>query len=189
MKLMNGQLVNVQAYKHYGKLYRQWNGVKVIEASPDRWVLFMFKTKVAEINGQRWIVREPMIWWMPRDSFSNTTGLIRPTGTHFYTNLASPPIFEDNTIKFIDYDLDIKMYPGKPIKVVDQKEYEKHKVDYQYSKKLQDIIERTTEDLKRKMKLQDEYFDLELIDKYLEELVENKLIPKKLASLTTKIEE
>lgn len=186
MNLINGQIVNVQAYKHNGTLYRQWNGVKVIEVSPSRWVLFMYKTKVSEKLGQRWIVREPIIWWMDKESFSNTTGLIRPSGTYFYTNLASPPIYEDQTIKFIDYDLDIKAYPDSPIKVVDKGEYEKHKVEYNYSKKLQTIIEKTTELIIKRIKLKEEFFDEDVIDRYLEELADEKLISKKF-SKTKKI--
>lgn len=185
-RLINGQMVNVQAYKHDGTLYRQWNGVKVIEASPDRWVLFMYKTKVTELSGQRWIVREPIIWWMPRDSFSNTTGLIRPSGTHFYTNLASTPIFEEGAIKFIDYDLDVKAYPDSPIKVVDWNEYEKHKKEYNYPQKLQEIINRTVKRIIKKIQLKEEFFDEDLIDKYLEELADEKLISKKF-SKTKKI--
>lgn len=179
MRLMNGQIINVQAYKHNGKLYRQWNGVKVIEASPDRWVLFMYKSKVTEVSGQKWIVREPIIWWMPRDSFSNTTGLIRPSGTYFYTNLASPPIFEEGAIKFIDYDLDIKSYPDSPIKIVDVNEYERHKVKYNYPQKLQDIISKTTKKIVKQIEIKDEFFDEDVIDKYLEELEDSKLISKK----------
>ena len=179
MNLTNGQIVNVQAYKHDGTLYRQWNGVKVIEASPERWVLFMYKTKVSEKSGQRWIVREPIIWWMPRDNFTNTTGLIRPTGTYFYTNLASPPIYEEGTIKYIDYDLDIKAYPDFPIKVVDRGEYEKHKILYKYSEELQNIIERTLLQTIKRIKLKEEFFDEDVIDRYLEELADEKLISKK----------
>ena len=181
MNIVNGQILNVQAYKHDGTLYRQWNGVKVIEASPERWVLFMFKTKVSEKSGQRWVVREPIIWWMDRESFSNTTGLIRPSGTYFYTNLASPPIYEDGVIKFIDYDLDIKAYPDSPIKIVDKGEYEAHKKQYAYPTKLQKIIEDTTEKIVKRIKIKDGFFDEDVIDRYLEDLLDAKLISKKFA--------
>ena len=179
MRLQNGQIINVQAYKHNGELYRQWNGVKVIEASPDRWVLFMFKTKVAEVSGEKWIIREPMIWWMPRDSFSNTTGMIRSSGTHFYTNLASTPIFEDNTIKFIDYDLDIKAYPNTPTKVVDKGEYQHHIQKYNYSEKLQQIIEKEVKNILAKIKYKEDFFDEDVVERYIEELVDSKLVSMK----------
>lgn len=181
MNLINGAIINIQAYKHDGTLYRQWNGVKVIESSPERYVLFMYKTKVSEKSGQKWVVREPIIWWMPKYLFSNTTGLIRPSGTHFYTNLASPPIFEDGTIKFIDYDLDIKAYPDTPIKVVDQNEYKRHSKEYNYSNKLMNIIKWTTENTIKKIKIKEGFFDEDVIDEYLEQLLEAKLISQKFA--------
>ena len=52
-KIIPEQIINVQAYKHDGTLYRQWNGVKVLEVSSFNVVLFMFKTKVAELSGQK----------------------------------------------------------------------------------------------------------------------------------------
>ena len=88
-----GQIINIQAYKHNGKLYRQWNGARVIEVSPEQVVLFMYKTKVKESKKQKWTIREPMLWWFPLDELFNTTAIIRKSGTYFYTNIASPPIF------------------------------------------------------------------------------------------------
>ena len=181
MILENGMIVNVQAYKHDGTLYRQWNGVKVIEASPEKWVLFMHKTKVSEKSGQKWIVREPIIWWMPREDFYNTTGLIRPTGTYYYTNLASPPYFEDNTIKYIDYDLDIKAYPGTATKVVDINEYNRHKEEFGYPIKLQNLLDRTVKAVKKQIANKEDIFDEDVIETYLTELMEEKLISQKFA--------
>ena len=179
--LENGKIINVQAYKHDGTLYRQWNGVKVIETSPERVVLFMYKTKVTEDSGQSWVVREPILWWMPTEEFYNTTGLIRQSGTYFYTNLASPPIYEDGTIKYIDYDLDIKAYPESPIKVVDKGEYEKHKKLYKYPKKLEVILDRTMQGLITKMRHNEDVFDEDVIESYLQDLVDDKLISQKFA--------
>ena len=177
--IQNGQIINVQAYKHDGTLYRQWNGLKVIEISPLSLVLFMYKTKVKEKAGQRWVVREPVIWWFPTDSFYNTTGLIRQSGTHFYTNLASPPFFEDNTLKFIDYDLDIKAYPGTNVKVVDQREFEEHKVKYNYPQELIDKVNRTTSKVLKMIELHEAYFDEDVVETYLQNLIDNKMLAKK----------
>ncbi|NQZ65619.1 MAG: DUF402 domain-containing protein [Mycoplasmatales bacterium] len=181
MKLINGSIINVQAYKHDGTLYRQWNGVKVLENSPEMITLFMYKTKVAEKWGQKWVVREPILWWFPKQEFYNTTGLIRPSGTYFYTNLASTPIFEDSTLKFIDYDLDIKAYPDSPIKVVDRKEYERNSKKFKYPKKLNNILKKTIYSTIKKIKIGEDFFDKDVVDRYLEDLVEAKLISKKIA--------
>lgn len=177
--IQNGQIINVQGYKHDGTLYRQWNGVKVIEVSPHTLVLFLYKTKVKERGNQRWVVREPMIWWFPVDGFFNTTGLIRASGTHFYTNLASPPIFEDNTLKFIDYDLDVKAYPEVPVKVVDKREYEEHKVKYNYPESLIKKIDETVGDVLKMIKHNESYFDEDVVGTYLQSLIDNGMLAKK----------
>jgi hypothetical protein len=53
MKLKKGTIVNIQAYKHDGTLYRQYNGVKVIKCDLNECILFMYKTKVIENNKQK----------------------------------------------------------------------------------------------------------------------------------------
>ena len=181
MMMNNGQIINVQAYKHNGLLYRQWNGVKVLEVSPYMFVLFMYKTKVMEKSGQKWIVREPILWWFPKDSFFNTTGLIRASGTYFYTNIASPPIFEDGTLKFIDYDLDVKAYPRQKIKLVDKNEYEINKNKYNYPLCYQKKIEETIDEVFNKIKCSDGFFREDVVETYLHELIDAKLLPKKFA--------
>ncbi len=173
-----GDIVNVQAYKHDGMLYRQWNGLKVIESSPDLVVLFACKTKVAEKRGQRWIIREPMLWFFSSNNFFNTNILLRKSGSFFYTNLSSPSWFEDQTIKYIDYDLDIKIYPNKTVKLVDQEEWKIHKDKYNYPQNLINKIEETTRELMIDINNKDGIFNYDVIDSYVDQLKNQKLIKK-----------
>lgn len=176
-------IVNVQAYKADGTLYRQWNGAKVLEISPEEIVLFMYKAKVAERNGQKWVVREPIIWYLSREIFYNTTGMIRRSGIHYYTNLASPAIIENQTIKFIDYDIDIKAYPNDKVRIVDRKEFKKHISKYSYSQKLVRKIKKTTLFLTKLISDSEGFFDEDVIDTYIKELVLSKDLPKKFLKL------
>ena len=41
--------------------------------------------------------------------------------------MASPFIIEENTIKYIDYDLDLRVFPDGSFKVLDRGEYKYHK--------------------------------------------------------------
>lgn len=182
-----GQIVNVQAYKHDGTLYRQWNGAKVIHVSPDIITLFMFKTKVLDKSKQKWVIKEPIIWWMPTHEFYNTTGLVRDTGTHYYTNLASPPIYEDKTIKYIDYDLDIKHYPGTKTKVVDKLEFQENSRVMNYSQKLKDTVIATQDRLLEMIKDEQKHFSPKTVSWILDYLFENKLISKKSYAALKKI--
>ncbi len=175
-----GDIVNVQAFKHDGTLYRQWNGLKVIEVSPSVTVLFAFKTKVAEDKGQRWIIREPMLWFFSSDSFFNTNVLLRESGSYFYTNLSSPYFFEDSTIKYIDYDLDVKMYPNKKTRVVDKDEYEKHKKLYGYPKELIIKIDNTILDVLTNIRNRDGIFNYDVINSYVQQLKDQKMLKSNL---------
>ncbi|WKX02578.1 DUF402 domain-containing protein [Candidatus Mycoplasma mahonii] len=178
-KMKEGQIVNIQAYKHSGLLYRQWNGAKVIEVSDQDVVLLVYKTKVIEEKQQKWTVREPMLWWLSKEKWHNTTGLIRSSGTYFYTNLASPFIYEEGTIKYIDYDLDVKAYPEKPIKIVDRREFEENKIEMKYPEKLIHIIENETKIIVKLINSGDSYFDEEVIAQWVEELVNKNYISEK----------
>ena len=179
MNLKKGLIINVQAYKHNGTLYKQWNGVKVIKCSPNELVLYMFKTKVKEKNQKTWSIKEPVIWKFWRNEFYNSTSLLRDNGPYYYVNLASPPVFENNTLKFIDYDLDIKKYPQTKIKIVDQKEFDKNKVNLNYPKNLIQKIIITTEIIFQKLKNKEGFFDKEKIKYFYKKVLEEKLLSKK----------
>ena len=52
------------------------------------------------------------------------------------TFLATPFIIEDNTIKYIDYDLDLRIFPNGSFKILDKGEYKYHKKIMNYSQEL-----------------------------------------------------
>ncbi|CAM9129958.1 DUF402 domain-containing protein [Mycoplasma marinum] len=143
-------------------------------------VLFAFKTKVAEDNGQRWIIREPMLWFFSSEDFFNTNVLLRESGSYFYTNLSSPYLFEDNTVKYIDYDLDVKMYPNKKTRVVDKEEYERHKIEFNYPDKLIKRIDKTIKGVLRDIRNKDGIFNYDIINSYVQQLKDQKMLKSNL---------
>ncbi|MCC3160895.1 MAG: DUF402 domain-containing protein [Mollicutes bacterium PWAP] len=189
MKLITGKMIKVQAFKQDGTLYRQWNGVRVIESSKEYILLFMYKTKVKELNNQKWIVREPTLWLLPRDdSFYNVLVLLRKTGLYYYVNLASPPIIDEDTIRYIDYDLDIKKYPNRKSKVVDQREYKENSIKMNYSKKLMKVIEDTLLEVLELIKNRDIIFDPEYIKYINNDLIDQGLLSKSFEKINWKKE-
>ena len=181
MNIKKYQIVNVQAYKHNGFLYRQWNGVLVFDITKDFILLAMPQTKVIESKGQSWRVSEPMLWYFPLSKqFYNSTVLIRKAGYYIYTNLASPFIFEDNTIKFIDYDLDLKLYPKSKINLVDVEEYKKNLKIYNYPLEIQDKIIKTKDFLIKEMTEGKFIFSKDLTKKYFAKLITENQYTRKL---------
>lgn len=169
-QLKVGSIINVQAYKYNGQLYRQWSGLKVIENSPEHIVLHMYKTRVTEKNDQHWAIRELTIWFLPKNKMFNAVVSVRNNNPYVYVNLSSSFIFEDNTLKYIDYDLDIKCYPGKDFKVIDKNDFKKNRIKMKYSTQL---IARVYSNVKYLFNLyvDDEYFfNKNYLKTFIEEL-------------------
>ncbi|UUD36094.1 DUF402 domain-containing protein [Mycoplasmopsis citelli] len=177
-----GQMIDVQAYKFNGFLYRQWNSAKVIFNNSRHIVLFLCNTKVSDYNKKinHWKYTEHALWFFPKNSYFNAILLLKQNaGIYHYMNIASKPIFEDQTLKFIDFDLDIKCYPEKDLQIVDRDEFLRNIVQMKYPKKLKKIV---FEEVKNIFSLYTDYkyfFNPEILIYYLDILLADKLIDKK----------
>ncbi|WP_025755189.1 DUF402 domain-containing protein [Mycoplasmopsis cricetuli] len=178
-----GQMVDVQAYKFNGFLYRQWSSAKVIFNNSRHVVLFLSNTKVNEYDKclNRWRYTESALWFLPKNSYFNAIILLKNNfGIYHYINIASKPIFEEGTIKFIDYDLDVKCYPKKELQIVDRDEFSRNIVQMQYPENLR---KKVFEELKNIISLYTNYayfFNNEIFAYYLDILVKDKLLDKRI---------
>ena len=66
--------------------------------------------------------------------------MIRKTGVHFYCNIASPTLYDGEALKYIDYDLDLKVFPDYKYKILDEEEYQQHKMMMNYGQELDEIL-------------------------------------------------
>ncbi|SYV96825.1 Protein of uncharacterised function (DUF402) [Mycoplasmopsis edwardii] len=97
-------------------------------------------------------------------------------GKSYYTNLASYPIFEENTIKFIDYDLDLKSYPTKELQIVDKEEFNENSLAYGYSPQIKSKILNEVKNIVELYSTNEYFFNDGIIDYYLEIMHNDKLI-------------
>ena len=58
---------------------------------------------------------------------------LKKDGIFYYCNIATPYIIEEKTIKYIDYDLDLRVFPSGEYKILDRMEYKYHKKIMHYS--------------------------------------------------------
>ncbi|WP_426461540.1 DUF402 domain-containing protein [Mycoplasma hafezii] len=177
-----GQIINVQAYKHNGFLYRQWNGAKVIFHNKRHIVLFLRGTRVTESQNDTngWRYTETALWFIPKKSLYNAIVLFKKNvGCYYYINMASYPIFEDNTIKFIDYDLDIKCYPEKDLQIVDRDEFGQNSKQMDYPMVLKEKIHEEIKNLVSMYNNYEYFFNTEILEYYLRIAVQDKLITEK----------
>ena len=140
--------IKVQAYKHDGLLHRQWSPAFIVEETSEYWALASKASLVTEGDGRKLMTKEKAIFLLFKHKWMNAIAMFKERGICYYVNIASPTILDNGYLKYIDYDLDIKLYPDHMEKVLDENEYARHVQTYGYPKELSRIIEASAEDVK-----------------------------------------
>lgn len=137
---MSMKEIVIISFKHNGKVHRTWYQTYLIEDNEDYIVCGSTHSLVVESDGRRWRANEPAISIFFKKSWYNVVCMLRDEGIFYYVNIASPCIYDEECIKYIDYDLDFKVSPTYEIKSLDEFEYRKHRHMYDYSLDLHHII-------------------------------------------------
>lgn len=140
MKLSTGMAVSIHSYKHNKKLHRIWKKSVVLYQDQHMLVTGNNRTRVIESDGRSWHTKEPAICYFYNDFWFNIIGMLKKDGVYFYCNLSSPYLYDGEAVKYIDYDLDIKVYPDGSYMLLDEKEYQMHLDEMCYSEDIQSII-------------------------------------------------
>jgi len=140
MKLSTGMTVSIHSYKHNKKLHRIWKKTVVLYQDQHVLVTGNNRTKVIEADGRSWHTKEPAICYFYSDLWFNIIGMLKKDGVYFYCNLSSPYLYDGEAVKYIDYDLDIKVFPDGKYVILDEKEYQTHLDSMCYSDEIQEII-------------------------------------------------
>ncbi len=152
-------MIFIQGYKHDKSLHRTWSQAYVIESNPRRIVAITDRSWVIESDGRRWLTREPAICFFYPDRWYNVICMIRKSGIHYYCNLASPSVYDEEALKYIDYDLDVKVNPKFEYTILDEDEYNEHSQEMEYGDRLDHIIHRQMNKLLVDIQLQNSPFD------------------------------
>lgn len=142
-----GKEILIHSYKHNEKVHRSWSKGLVLEETNQYYIVINDRTLVTESDGRRWYTREPAIWFFPKNDWYNVICMIRKNGVYFYCNIASPALYDGEALKYIDYDLDLKVFPDYKYKVLDEEEYELHRKLMDYSSDIDKILHEQLEDL------------------------------------------
>ena len=138
--LVIGKKYEIHGYKHNGKIHRSWDEAVLLEIHENYLIFGNEKTKVTESDGRTWRTKEPAVLYFFYNSWYNIIGQYKKTGIYYYCNMASPFIIEEGTIKYIDYDLDLRVFPDGSFKVLDRGEYKYHKKVMEYPEKIDKIL-------------------------------------------------
>lgn len=131
----------IKSFKHDGHLHRMWLTnwrvpQHILHADHQQQEMMVFinsQTKIQEADGKEWVSRIPGVSFFIPKMWFNIVALIEETGVRYYCNVASPLYVIQQVLTYIDYDLDVIRMPDRSVHIVDQDEYERHKLNYHYS--------------------------------------------------------
>lgn len=166
MKKEEGEKLKIHGYKHNHQIHRSWDEAVYLGKYQEYEVFGNNRTLVTESDGRTWKTKEPAVLFFSKEHWYNIIGQIKPNGIYYYCNIASPYIIEEDTIKYIDYDLDLRVFPDGSFKILDRGEYQYHKKIMNYSKEIDKILKFELNDLIEKVRKKESPFDSELINEY-----------------------
>jgi len=165
-KICIGDVFQIQCYKHNGKPHRCWDEAVVVDIKKDYIVFGNNKTLVTEAEGNTWRTKEPAIMYFFKNEWFNVIAQMKKDGIYYYCNIASPFILEEGTIKYIDYDLDLRIFPTGEYKILDKLEYKYHKDLMHYSDDLDKVINQGLDDLIKLYKNKSNIFNSKINKEY-----------------------
>ena len=166
-----GDKLEIHCYKHNGKLHRQWDEAVVLDIYDDYIVFGNNRTTVIDSDGKVWKTKEPAIMFFFRDRWFNIIGQLKDYGIYFYCNIATPVLIDNKVIKYIDYDLDLRVFPNGSFKILDRLEYKYHKKQMHYSNRLDFILKYELGNLIDMVRRNEMPFDRKTINDYYEKYV------------------
>lgn len=162
-----GDKYNIHGYKHNGELYKVWDETIFLDQTDNFYVFANNKIKVTEKDGRSWRTKEPAITFYYKKRWFNIIAQLKSNGIYYYCNISSPVIIENNTIKYIDYDYDLRVFPDGTYKILDKSEYEYHKKIMNYSDDLQKVIQYELDNLIKQYKKGEDPFNKDIVFYYL----------------------
>lgn len=164
--MKKGEKLSIHCYKHNGKIDRISGEAIVLDVTDDYIVCANNKVKLTENDGRTHRTKEAAILFFYKNEWFNILAQLKKYGLFYYCNIASPYVIDGKIIKYIDYDLDLRIFPDGTFKVLDKNEYKYHKMTMRYSDDIDVIVQ---DSLNRLIKMKEEQknpFNEEIIKKY-----------------------
>lgn len=167
-----GDRLTINCYKHNGKIHRSWDEATILDVTDNYLVCANNKTKVTENDGRSYFTNEPAIIFFYKNSWFNVIAQLKSHGLFYYCNIATPYVIDENIIKYIDYDLDLRVFPDGGFRVLDRNEYKYHKKIMHYSDDLDLVLRSELSSLIDMKRKNEGPFNKETIDKYYQKYQE-----------------
>ena len=118
-----GDKYKIHCYKHNGEAYQASEETIILDIKDDYIVCGNYMVDVKEPEGHTYKTKELAIIYFYKHNWFNCIAQLKSFGLFYYCNMASPYIIDENVIKYIDYDLDLRVFPDGGYKILDYNEY------------------------------------------------------------------
>ena len=163
-----GDRLSIHCYKHDGSLHRTWDEATVLDINDEVLICGNNKTLVTESDGRTHQTNEPAIIYFYKNKWFNIIGQLKKQGLFYYCNIATPYLIDNGIIKYIDYDLDLRVFPDGGFRVLDRNEYRYHKKIMNYPNEIDKILKNELSALIEMKRANSGPFDKKNIDLYYE---------------------
>lgn len=164
--------IDIISFKHNGDLHRVWKNVYKIYESDELVVIVNNKVDVIDGDGRKWKTREPAICYFFKNYWFNVICMIRTYDIYYYCNLSSPYVLDNEGLKYIDYDLDVKVFPDGEILILDKDEYDFNKADMDYPNEIRVIIKKNLDTLISLIKNKKDPFNNKCVNEWYNKFLE-----------------
>ena len=166
MNIKIGDTLVIHCYKHNGMIYKIWDKAIVLGITKDYIVLGNDKVLVTKSDGRKWHTKEPAIMFFYYNRWFNIIAQLKSQGLFYYCNIASPFIIDNRIVKYIDYDLDLRVFADGAFKILDRNEYSYHKKIMKYPEEINVIIKSELSSLINMKKASVDPFNSKIIEQY-----------------------
>lgn len=135
-----GDKLQIHCYKHNGKLHQLCSEAMVLYYDNEMLIVANNRVKLTEADGKSYRAKEPAILFFYKKRWFNIIGQLKEYGLFYYCNIATPYLIDNNIIKYIDYDLDLRVFPDGSFKILDYNEYNYHRKLMNYPEEIELII-------------------------------------------------
>ena len=176
-KIKIGDRLTIHCYKHNGQIDRTCDEATILDIQDDLLVCANYKTKLTENDGRSHRTNEPAIIFFYTKKWFNIMAQLKKKGLYYYCNIATPFLIDEGIIKYIDYDLDLRVFPDGGYRILDRNEYKYHRKIMHYPPEINLIIKRELSELIMMKKNNIGPFDRKLVAMYEEKyrLIKNNL--------------
>lgn len=148
------EIINIIALKYPDIPHYEWQGELIIQE--EEYVLVLCKpgrklthyTKGATFS----INNTSLEYFSLKEWFTVAMEIEQGKIVSYYCNVAQPSTLVDDTLCFVDLDLDLVKQQKKDWTVVDEDEFEVNSLKYNYSAELKEKAMQSLDDLKRKVR-------------------------------------